>query len=207
MKEMKEFKNPMRFSNNFSKPKLIRLSILIFALSFIVVVGEAGEKKLTSKAEKVMRSLMDKGGGQLEFKYKAFEIPNVLKAEIEDDVKQDFYRNEVDFWEIHRDGEVEGYALMDDVLGKQMPITFLVIFNKEGRITASRVLKYRERYGSGVRSKRWLRQFNERNFQSSFDVGKDIDAISGATISSNSVTRGIEKLTQLIAKLVVKKNQ
>jgi hypothetical protein len=187
------------------KRKIEIVSVIVLFLVPLLI--QAGSNKLILKAEKVMKSLMDKGGGQLELIYRTYQIPGQIKSEIEDRVKQDFYRETVDFWEIRRDGEIEGYALMDDVLGKQMPITFLVIYNSEGGITACRILKYRERYGSGVRSKRWLRQFNDKNHQSGFNIGTDIDAISGATISSNSVSRGIEKLTLLIQALVAKKNQ
>jgi Na+-translocating ferredoxin:NAD+ oxidoreductase RnfG subunit len=187
------------------KTTLSVILAVVFLLAGTAVPLEPGnvedlhKNKLATKAEKVMKSLI---GTDIRVSLKSFEIPASVKTTIEDHVKQDFYRNSVLLWEVTRDGTPEAYGMMDDVLGKQMPITFLVLFDREGTITACRVLKYRERYGSGVRSKRWLRQFSKKNAGSGFSVGKDIDGISGATISSESVSRGIEKLAHLIAHIL-----
>ena len=88
-------------------------------------------------------------------------------------------------------------GLMDNVLGKSLPITFLVTFDLEGTIITSSIVKYREPYGGGVSTSSWIKQFDGKNLNSSFDVGTDIQGISGATISVNSVSKGIKKLTIL----------
>ncbi len=158
---------------------------------------------LSKKAEQKIKSIV---GQNVNLEFKEISIPGQLKGSIEEQVQQEFYRESVALWQVVKDGRVTAYAIMDDVLGKQMPITFFVLFDKTGNITACRVLKYRERYGSGVRSKRWLRQFNSKNTSSGFTLGKDIDGISGATISSLSMSKGIEKLTRLIKHLLTDKN-
>jgi Na+-translocating ferredoxin:NAD+ oxidoreductase RnfG subunit len=76
-----------------------------------------------------------------------------------------------------------------------MPITFRVIFDLDGKIIRSEIVKYREQYGGGVSSDQWNEQFKSKDANSSFNIGSDIAAISGATISVNSVTKGIHKLT------------
>ena len=86
---------------------------------------------------------------------------------------------------------------MDNVIGKSMPITFLVILNNEGAILASKVIKYREAYGGEVGSKNWLAQFTNFTDTSQITVGKNIDGISGATISVNSLSKGIQKIAVL----------
>jgi Na+-translocating ferredoxin:NAD+ oxidoreductase RnfG subunit len=175
------------------------LWILSLVLPLVVSPGFAADGKLIAKAEKVIKSL---AGKDVELVHREYEIPGDVKASIRQAVQQDFYRETVGLWEIRRENGTQAYAVMDDVLGKHMPITFVVLFDTSGVITACRVIKYRERYGSGVKSKRWLRQFTKKTAASGFHVGQDIDAISGATISSNSVTKGIEKLAKLFQHII-----
>ncbi|MCP5046603.1 MAG: hypothetical protein GY940_05500 [bacterium] len=93
-------------------------------------------------------------GTDAEFSRHQFNMPGELKTTITGQVKQDFWRDTLAMWRITRDGQVVAYAVMDDVLGKHMPITFLVLFDPGGVITDCRVVKYRERYGKGIKHKR-----------------------------------------------------
>ena len=122
-----------------------------------------------------------------------------LKELVQNKVKQRFYRNELYYWIISNNDTTIAYALMDNVLGKSMPITFLVILNNEGNILASEVIKYREAYGSEVGNKNWLAQFTYFSDTTDFKVGKNIDGISGATISVNSLSKGIQKMAVLFS--------
>jgi Na+-translocating ferredoxin:NAD+ oxidoreductase RnfG subunit len=125
-----------------------------------------------------------------------------LKAAIEKKCEQKFFRDDVIYWEIKNSDELRNIAIIDNVYGKTLPITFLVIFNLDGSIYKSTIVKYREGHGGEVAADKWLAQFNGMNKSSSYDVGKDIQAISGATISVNSVSRGIKKLTMLFSEIM-----
>ena len=125
------------------------------------------------------------------------KLDTELKVLVQNKVKQRFYRDELYYWNISNNDTTIAYALMDNVLGKSMPITFLVILNNEGNILASEVIKYREAYGSEVGNKNWLAQFTYFNDTTDFKVGKNIDGISGATISVNSLSKGIQKMAVL----------
>jgi len=120
-----------------------------------------------------------------------------FKTKIQNSAQQAFFHDELYYWTISQNDSIIAYALMDNVLGKSMPITFLVILNSDGSILAAEVIKYREAYGGEVGNKSWLAQFKNRNHDSNYKVGKDIDGISGATISVNSMTKGIQKITLL----------
>ena len=78
-----------------------------------------------------------------------------------------------------------------------MPITFLVIYDNSGIIISSHVIKYREPYGGEIASGKWNAQFMGRSENSDYTVGGDIDGISGATISVNSMSKGVMKLSML----------
>ena len=90
------------------------------------------------------------------------------------------------------------YAILDNVKGKSLPITFLTVFDENSRVYDSSIIKYREAYGGEVGNKSWLNQFISYNDSSNYKVGSSISGISGATISVNSLTKGINKLSILV---------
>ena len=109
-------------------------------------------------------------------------------------------------WEITRSDTIVGIAILDNVLGKSLPITFLSCFNSDGQLIKTHIVKYREDYGYEVGNKRWLNQFIGLDVNSDFIIGKNIDGISGATISVNSVTRGINRSSIIVEYLLTKKD-
>lgn len=94
-------------------------------------------------------------------------------------------------------GQPDGYALFDEQVGQHEPISFATFFDTHGRITRVEVVAYREPYGDGIRAERFRKQFVGRNAKSHFRAGSDIDAISGATISSRSMCIGVERAAAL----------
>ena len=125
------------------------------------------------------------------------KLENKIKSKIQTLSKQNFYRDKLYYWKVSYNDSTIAYAFIDNVIGKSMPITFMVILGINGNIINTTIIKYREAYGGEIQNLGWLAQFNNRNNQSSYIVGKDIDGISGATISVNSVSKGIHKITIL----------
>jgi Na+-translocating ferredoxin:NAD+ oxidoreductase subunit G len=102
-------------------------------------------------------------------------------------------------------GGVDGYALFDAELGQHEPIDFATFFDRNGKITRVEVVAYREAYGADIRKQQFRRQFVGRTAKSGFRAGKDIDIISGATISSKSAARAVQRATVLLDQLVLEK--
>jgi len=149
-----------------------------------------------------------------ELKIKEF-LPNHLSLEwamynidkqsiksIQNTVRQKFFRKELNTWVIVDSDSSKYYAILDNVKGKSLPITFLAIYNNNGNLHNASVIKYREAYGGEVGSKAWLNQFIAFSDTSNYKVGDEISAISGATISVHSVTKGIRKLSMLIDEII-----
>ena len=126
-----------------------------------------------------------------------FSIQKKIKRNIQNQIKQKFYRNQIYYWVINING-IQHYALLDNTIGKTMPITFLVIFNENQEVVHSKIIKYREGYGGEISGKKWLEQFVGMQNDSLFKFGKEIDGITGATISVKSFTKGISKLSLLL---------
>ena len=86
------------------------------------------------------------------------------------------------------------------MIGKEQPITFLVAMDSADALRDVDILVYREPYGGEVAYEPWRKQFRGKSATAPLVVGKDIRNISGATISSHSVTLGVRQaLAQLTA--------
>lgn len=110
---------------------------------------------------------------------------------------QKFLKDFVYYYKVRKDDEIIGYAILDNVYGKLQPITVLAVFDKKGVIVGSYIIKYREQHGKQVTNETWLKQFEGKKVESDFLLGKDIDGISGATISARAVSLGMKRLTIL----------
>ena len=122
-------------------------------------------------------------------------------------VKQKFFRKELHVWKIQENDSTFYYGVLDNVIGKTMPITFLTIFDKDHRVNTVEIIKYREDpYGSEVKNKNWCNQFKGYSDTSDYNIGRGIDGISGATLSVHSVTKGINKLSLIIRDIISKFN-
>jgi Na+-translocating ferredoxin:NAD+ oxidoreductase RnfG subunit len=94
---------------------------------------------------------------------------------------------------ISKAGTLLGFAQVRNVKGKDQPITFLVAIDPVNALKDVDVLVYREPYGGEVAYEPWRKQFRGKTVTAPLVVGKDIRNVSGATISSHSVTLGIRK--------------
>ena len=94
---------------------------------------------------------------------------------------------------VSRAGGLLGFAQVRNVKGKDQQITFLVAIDSANSVKDVDVLVYREPYGGEVAYEPWRKQFRGKTSTAPLVVGKDIKNISGATISSHSVTLGVRK--------------
>jgi Na+-translocating ferredoxin:NAD+ oxidoreductase subunit G len=107
-------------------------------------------------------------------------------------------KREYTFYVATSDGRVDGYALFDEERGQHELISFATFFDASGQVTRVEVVAYREPYGDGIRAERFRKQFVGRGAQSGFAPDRDIDAISGATISSRSMCLGVQRAALLL---------
>ena len=170
---------------------------LIIILSFLNLLI-ASEIK-----EKTLRVINDYYKQEIEIQEFKFKIPKKIKKQIQNQIKQKFYRDQIYYWTIKVDEKIH-YALMDNTIGKTMPITFLIIFNENQEVIHSSVIKYREAYGGEISGKNWLAQFISMKQDSLYKYGKEIDGITGATLSVKSFTKGISKLSLLLPYVMAK---
>lgn len=107
-----------------------------------------------------------------------------------DIIKTDFNSN---YFNIIIDNKQTGYLCLRQAPSKHDVFDYMLIFDNDLNIDHMKILAYREDWGGEIRSKRWLKQFSNREIE-------DVQAISGATISVNSLKTDISKLKSEMSK-------
>ncbi len=69
---------------------------------------------------------------------------------------------------------------------------YLILTDQKGEVNSVRIFNYQATHGHEICSKGWLRQFSGYSGSEDLTVGKNIDAISGATISTHSITYDVQ---------------
>jgi len=114
-------------------------------------------------------------------------------------------KNSYTFYLGKTDGKVDGYALIDEQVGKYLPITFVTRIDPSGKVTAVEIMVYRESHGGEVTSKRFLNQFKEKGLNDEIRLHGNIVNVSGATLSSQALVIGVNRALALWQVLYGKK--
>ncbi len=95
--------------------------------------------------------------------------------------------------------------LPPEEIGYSAPIDVLVGVDLHGTLTGIKILYYRESYksirGDFLATERFPNQFETKNVADGFRVGRDVDGVSRATISSWAVARGIRNAARRVARV------
>ena len=79
---------------------------------------------------------------------------------------------------------------------------YFILFDAGCMVRQIRVYNYQATHGQEITAAGWLRQFIGYNGEKELNAGKNIDAISGATISVEGITYDIQDKTNLLRQLV-----
>lgn len=80
---------------------------------------------------------------------------------------------------------------------------YIVAYDRDKKIIAIKVLNYQATHGHEITAKSWLKQFIDKENQEAFRVNKNIDAISGATISVYAITNDVNMLNSFIRSTLI----
>jgi electron transport complex protein RnfG len=98
---------------------------------------------------------------------------------------------------------VDGYAVIDDEQGLHQPITFATRLSPRGVVERMEIMVYREARGDEVRDPRFRAQFVGKTSRDRLRINGDLDAVSGATVSSASLATGVRRALILVEELVL----
>lgn len=90
-----------------------------------------------------------------------------------------------------------GYAVFTQAKGRYDMFDYLLILSKDFTVQKVNIVKYRSERGGEIASKKWLTQF-ENYSSGELRYGKDISALSGATISASSITSDIPVVIKML---------
>ena len=91
------------------------------------------------------------------------------------------------FYSISEEDSIIGYLAVTDAPSKFHRFDYYILFDDKEDILKVEILHYRENYGAEICSRRWLKQFVGIDTKNSQSYNNSVDAISGATISVNSL--------------------
>ncbi len=100
------------------------------------------------------------------------------------------YETRFTFYTGIKNGKSMGSMLIDNIIGKSFPITFMTVLNTDGTVRDVEIMVYREPQGWEVRYKSFLSQFYGKDTSSN---SNEILSISGATLSVRAIKSGVYK--------------
>ena len=181
---------PLLSKLNKSISSVIRLISTMAAVLFLFVLNTALGQPPTEVTEDLMREVFP-GADSYSLKegtppvYRAF-VNNPESAEL----------------------ETVGYLfetpdMPPEEVGYSAPVDVLVGMDLKGTITGVKILHYIESYksirGDFINSEYFPDQFEDKNIVEGFRIGRDVDGISRATITSWAVSRGIRNASRRVA--------
>ena len=78
---------------------------------------------------------------------------------------------------------------------------YFMILDTNGTVLVTNIYNYQATKGHEVMSRGWLKQFNGHKGNNQLNYGKEIDAISGATISATAFVEEVKYVTKTLAEL------
>ncbi|PCJ98387.1 MAG: FMN-binding protein [Flavobacteriaceae bacterium] len=160
----------------------------LFLLTTFLLAGFGLPKTIQKKVDKEIEKVFEVDYYATKF----IEVPNELNANLPAKI------SDSNLFAIFQGEKKLGYAFVDKALSKTASFDYLVVFDTDLKVVHSKVLVYREDYGGEIGSKRWLRQFLGKTGKDRVNHKTNIDAIAGATISVQSMTKSMDDLLQTI---------
>ncbi|HKL34568.1 MAG TPA: FMN-binding protein [Tangfeifania sp.] len=79
---------------------------------------------------------------------------------------------------------------------------YVILFDTSANIELVKIFNYQATHGHEITARGWLKQFLGFSGRDSLEVGKDIDTISGATISVYAITSDVQYKTEKLKELI-----
>ena len=94
-----------------------------------------------------------------------------------------------------------GYSVESEVVSRSGPFKIQTLLDSELYVKQATVLSYPGQRGRDVQKHTFTRQFEGKGIADPIEVGRDIDAVTGATISSRVMADGIRESITLVKML------
>jgi hypothetical protein len=92
-----------------------------------------------------------------------------------------------------------GYSVVSEVAGRSGPFKIHILLDNERIVKRATVIEYPWSHGRNVRRRSFSSQFEGKGPEDAIEIGEDIDAATGATISSGAMAQGVREAVRLLA--------
>ena len=156
----------------------------------VFMTEEDGVKIMLPKSERVRKDTI--------------KLSAERKAQIEERIGWKFPEESFEIYIGETGSQIDGYALVQNTIGKHKPMTYMVGVDGKGRVSDVELLVFRESRGSEIRQKRFNTQYEGKTVLDPVRINKDIINISGATMSVRSMSAGIKRVLVLVDEFYLK---
>lgn len=160
------------------------------SMAEVFMSEEEAVKLMFPKSERVKKDLL--------------KVPTDKKTVIEERIGWKFPEEAFEVYIGETGTQVDGYALVQNTIGKHKPMTYMVGVDSHGRVSNVELLVFREARGSEVRTKRFNVQYEGKTVLDPVRINKDIINISGATMSVRSISAGVKRVLVLVDEFYLK---
>ena len=160
------------------------------SMAEVFLTEEEAIKLMFPKSERITKDLL--------------RVPTDRKPAIEERIGWKFPEDAFEVYIGETGTQVDGYALVQNTIGKHKPMTYMVGVDNRGRVSNIELLVFREARGSEVRRKRFNAQYEGKTVFDPVRINKDIINISGATMSVRSMSAGIKRVLVLVDEFYLK---
>lgn len=178
--------------------------ISIFVCVFIVVFSTVLYAKIYQSAEKYLKKIFR---DMKKIEMKVIELTKDNKKKIEKGLGYKIVEDNFTFYIGKAKDDTDIYCVILVENGKHGSIIFAVAVTEDGHIKNMAVLESKEVKGAKIAKRRFLRQFTGKTSKDPIRLKRDINAITGATISSNAATRVARKALVVWEELFFKEKE
>ena len=165
---------------------------------------ELGKKVVYLTEKDAVKMLLGKSNS---VRTEEHELTTEQKACVQQRIGWKFPESSFKFFIGESNGTIDGYASIQNTIGKYRPITYIVGVTPEAEVSQVEVLVYRESRGAEVRKPRFMYQYKGKEFDDPIRINRDILNISGATMSVRSVSAGVKRALVLTEELYLNLSQ
>ena len=162
---------------------------------------EMGQEEVFFTEEEAARLMFPKSKG---ISQEMIRLTPDKKRTVEERIGWHFPETEFAVYLGKTNDQVDGYAVVQNTIGKHKPMTYMVGVDPNGEVTNIEVLVYRESKGSEVRTKRFNAQYEGKTLDDPIRINKDIINISGATMSVRSLSAGVKRTLVMVDEMYLK---
>ncbi len=170
--------------------RLTTFMVAVAGLSTLAIISSCVESKSSFSNGGIMTAVRQNFSSAIDI----VEIPFFISQGAQISGRPD----EAKISEIKGDSGLLGYCVESKVVSRSGPFRIRVLLDKQLYVKQATVISYPWDHGREVRKHAFTSQFEGKSPNDPIQIGKDIDSMTGATISSRVMAEGVRDTIKLV---------